>query len=75
MRVMSPPTRPAVSAADRRERFGVQPLRLSFAALSMAGLAMAVGCSDHGGEDLVPSEPETGEEDREIVPGEGGPVD
>ena len=37
-------------------------------------LVALAGCSDDDG-DLVPNEPEVGEEDREIVPGEGGPVD
>ncbi|MDP8953387.1 MAG: hypothetical protein M3N37_00395 [Actinomycetota bacterium] len=49
--------------------------RLGLVALSMAGLAMVVGCSDRGDDDLAPAEPEVGEQDREVVPGEGGPVD
>ncbi len=44
----------------------------------MLALAAVLGvieaCSEEG-DDLAPSEPEVGEEDAEIVPGEGGPVD
>ena len=47
--------------------------RLGLVALSVAGLAMVGGCSD--GDDLSPVEPEAGEEDAEVVPGEEGPVD
>lgn len=42
--------------------------------MSMAGLVMVGGCSD-GSDDLSPVEPEAGEEDNEVVPGEEGPVD
>jgi hypothetical protein len=38
-------------------------------------VAVMGGCADEGGADLSPVEPEVGEEDTEIVPGEGGPVD
>lgn len=37
-------------------------------------LALTGACSDGGG-DLSPSEPEVGENDSEVVPGEGGPVE
>lgn len=42
--------------------------------LLLASLTLTVGCAD-GSDDLLPAEPEVGEEDTEIVPGEGGPVD
>lgn len=38
-------------------------------------VAVTGGCADEGGDDLSPAEPEAGEEDTEVVPGEGGPVD
>lgn len=45
------------------------------AVLAFAAVLGVIGaCSDEG-DDLAPSEPEVGEEDAEIVPGEGGPVD
>jgi hypothetical protein len=40
----------------------------------VAGLT-AGACSDDDGGDLSPPEPEAGEEDTEVVPGEGGPVE
>lgn len=48
--------------------------RLGLVALSVAGLVMVGGCSDDS-DDLSPVEPEVGEEDTEVVPGEEGPVD
>lgn len=42
--------------------------------LVLASLTLTVGCAD-GSDDLSPTEPEVGEEDTEIVPGEEGPVD
>ena len=48
--------------------------RLGLVALSVAGLVMVGGCSDDN-DDLSPVEPEVGEEDTEVVPGEEGPVD
>lgn len=57
---------------DRPSWLGRSRLRL--VALSVAGLVMVGGCSDDS-DDLSPVEPEAGEEDSEIVPGEGGPVD
>ena len=51
-----------------------RPWRLGLAVLAFTGLALTGACSDEG-DDLRPSEPEAGEEDTEIVPGEGGPVD
>lgn len=64
----------ASTGKDRRAAWETRSRR-RLVALSLAGLAGIVGCSDSGDEDLVPSEPEVGEDDREIVPGEGGPVD
>ncbi|MBW3573744.1 MAG: hypothetical protein KY450_02610 [Actinobacteria bacterium] len=51
-----------------------RPWRLGLAVLALTGLALTGACSDEG-DDLRPSEPEVGEEDTEVVPGEGGPVD
>ena len=48
--------------------------RRGLVALSMAGLVVVGGCSDDS-DDLSPVEPEVGEEDTEVVPGEEGPVD
>ena len=48
--------------------------RLGLVAVTVAGLVMVGGCSDDG-DDLSPAEPEAGEEDNEVVPGEEGPVD
>lgn len=44
------------------------------AALMTAVVLLAGACSD-GGDDLRADEPEVGEEDAEVVEGEGGPVD
>lgn len=57
-----------------RRRNGWAPRRLRLLLISVASLTLAVGCTD-GGDDLSPLEPEVGEDDTEIVPGEGGPVD
>ena len=59
---------------DRRAAWQTTSRR-RLVAFSMAGVAAILGCSDGGDQDLVPSEPEVGEDDREVVPGEGGPVD
>ena len=48
--------------------------RRSLAVFALAVLAVAGACSDEG-DDLSPSEPEVGENDTEVVPGEEGPVD
>ena len=48
--------------------------RRRLAALAIAVVAVTSGCGDEG-DDLAPREPEVGEEDVEIVPGEDGPVD
>lgn len=53
---------------------GKAPLVRRFAVLLIAAALIAGGCSDEG-DDLVPTESERGEDDAEIVPGEGGPVD
>ena len=53
---------------------GIRRGRRGLAALAFAVVAMTGGCGDEG-DDLAPSEPEVGEEDVEIVPGEDGPVD
>ena len=48
--------------------------RRGLASLAIAVIAMTGGCGNER-EDLAPGEAEVGEEDVEIVPGEGGPVD
>lgn len=53
---------------------GIRRGRRHLAVLAVAVGAVTGGCGDEG-EDLAPVEPEVGEEDVEIVPGEGGPVD
>ncbi len=52
-----------------------QPGRRSLAVLAFAAVLGVIGACSEEGDDLAPSEPEVGEEDAEIVPGEGGPVD
>ena len=37
--------------------------------------ALLLGACTGGADDMGGGEPETGEDDREVVPGEGGPVD
>lgn len=49
--------------------------RRSLAVLAFAAVLGVIGACSEEGDDLAPSEPEVGEEDAEIVPGEGGPVD
>ena len=52
-----------------------RPGRRRLTVLALAAVLGVVGACSEEGDDLAPSEPEVGEEDAEIVPGEGGPVD
>lgn len=49
--------------------------RRRMAVVLVGALTLVTGCSDGESDDLSPIEPEVGERDTEIVPGEGGPVD
>lgn len=51
-----------------------RPRRRRLVALALA-FAVLGACGGEGSDDLSPGEPEAGEEDTEVVPGEGGPVD
>lgn len=45
------------------------------AAALLLTVSLLGGCGGEGDEDLSPVEPEAGENDTEVVPGEEGPVD
>lgn len=66
--------RERVREPERDDRKRRRPAR-ALAVLAIAGATLVVGCADDGGDDLSPIEPEAGEQDTEIVPGEDGPVD
>lgn len=44
-------------------------------ALALASTAVLGACAGEAGDDLSPVEPEAGEHDTEVVPGEEGPVE
>ena len=44
-------------------------------ALALVCTAVLGACAGEAGEDLSPVEPEAGEQDTEVVPGEEGPVE
>ncbi len=44
-------------------------------ALALVSTAVFGACAGEAGDDLSPVEPEAGEQDTEVVPGEEGPVE
>ncbi len=49
--------------------------RRRLVALALVSTAVLGACAGEAGEDLSPVEPEAGEHDTEVVPGEEGPVE
>lgn len=50
-------------------------LRANRTASALLAAALLLGACSDDGDDLRADEPEAGEDDAEVVPGEGGPVD